>query len=165
MAITVDIENASTDDDVPDASSMRCWVSAALMTRQPDAEVAIRIVDEDESAELNNRYRGKAGPTNILSFPADLPEALAIPLLGDLLVCAPIVTREAARQGKQADAHWAHILIHGTLHLLGYDHVRDEDARDMEALETEIVTGLGFPPPYDDISTTQTTRHETTCHD
>ncbi len=149
MNLTVDIDNASGDDEVPDPSRMHRWVAAALGDHGRDAELAVRIVDEAESAELNGRYRGKQGPTNVLSFPADLPEAVDIPLLGDLVICAPVVAREAREQDKEPEAHWAHMLVHGTLHLLGYDHIDNAEAEEMEALETRIITGLGFPPPYE----------------
>ena len=149
MSITVDIDNACGDSEVPEPSQMQRWVEAALAGRPGDAELAVRIVDEEESAEFNSHYRGKDGPTNVLSFPADLPEAVNIPLLGDLVICAPVVAREADEQGKSANAHWAHMLIHGTLHLLGYDHIDTAEAEAMEALETDILTSLGFPPPYE----------------
>ncbi len=109
----------------------------------------MRIVDEDESQQLNGQYRQKDKPTNVLSFPADLPEELQLPLLGDLVICAPVVAREAEDQNKALDAHWAHMLVHGTLHLLGYDHIDETDATEMEALETQIITELGFAPPYE----------------
>ncbi len=115
-----------------------------------EAEVSLYIVDEAESQELNAQYRGKDKPTNVLSFPADIPEEVGVPLLGDLVVCAPVVEREAQEQGKTLEAHWAHMLVHGSLHLLGYDHIEDDEADVMEALETEIITGLGFPAPYQD---------------
>ena len=149
MTITLDIDNASGDDDVPDPSIMHCWVSAVLQQAMPEAELAVRIVGEEESARFNSLYRHKSGPTNVLSFPADLPEEIDIPLLGDLVICAPVVAREAREQDKTLDAHWAHMLIHGTLHLLGYDHNDNNDADEMEALETRIITALGFPPPYE----------------
>lgn len=149
MNITVDIDNASGDDEVPDPSRMHRWVEAALVDHPGDAELAVRIVDEAESAGFNDHYRGKSGPTNVLSFPADLPEAVDIPLLGDLVICAPVVAREAREQGKDCDAHWAHMLVHGTLHLLGHDHIDTAEAEAMEALETRILTALGFPPPYE----------------
>jgi probable rRNA maturation factor len=112
------------------------------------AEVSVYIVDEAESQELNSQYRGKDKPTNVLSFPADIPEEVGVPLLGDLVVCAPVVEREAQEQGKTLNAHWAHMLVHGTLHLLGYDHLEDDEAEVMEALETRLVTQLHFPAPY-----------------
>ncbi|MAT50764.1 MAG: rRNA maturation RNase YbeY [Porticoccaceae bacterium] len=149
MTITVDIDNAAGSDDVPDESSLHCWVTAVLQPNHPDSELAIRIVSEAESAALNRQYRQKQGATNVLSFPAELPEEIDLPLLGDLAICAPVVAREAREQGKTLEAHWAHMVVHGTLHLLGYDHLNDTDAEVMEALETRILSGLGFPPPYE----------------
>jgi probable rRNA maturation factor len=101
-------------------------------------------------AQLNQHYRGKPGPTNVLSFPADLPESLQLPLLGDIVICAPVVAREAVEQGKPAAAHWAHMAVHGALHLLGYDHICETEATEMEDLETAILATLGFPCPYPD---------------
>jgi len=153
MNLIIDIENASSCARVPDEKSFHRWVSAAL-TEQPakcnnEVELSIRIVDESESAELNGRYRNKQGSTNVLSFPADLPDSLQLPLLGDLVICAQVVEREAQQQEKSTDAHWAHMTIHGSLHLLGYDHIDDRDADEMEQLETTIITHLNFPPPYE----------------
>ncbi len=149
MPVVIDIDNGSGSDDVPDPSTMRSWILAAL-TREykDDAELAVRLVDVAEMTSLNHRYRGRDGATNVLSFPAELPAGVDIPLLGDLAVCVPVVTAEALEQGKTPAAHWAHLLVHGTLHLLGYDHSNDADAQIMETLETSIVTALGFPPPY-----------------
>lgn len=151
MAYQIDIESNSRCQRIPATELLESWITAALNSQQlEEAEVSLYIVDEDESQELNAEYRGKDKPTNVLSFPADIPEEVGIPLLGDLVVCAPVVEREAQEQGKTLDAHWAHMLIHGSLHLLGYDHVLDDEAEVMEALETEIITGLGFPAPYQD---------------
>lgn len=151
MAYQIDIESNSRSRRIPATELLESWITAALNSQQlEEAEVSLYIVDEDESQELNAEYRGKDKPTNVLSFPADIPEEVGIPLLGDLVVCAPVVEREAQEQGKTLDAHWAHMLIHGSLHLLGYDHVLDDEAEVMEALETEIITGLGFPAPYQD---------------
>jgi probable rRNA maturation factor len=149
MAIIIDLNNDSDSDEVPDPSSMRCWISAALPRKTADIEISVQIVDEATMARLNGQFRGKQVPTNVLSFPADLPDELQLPLLGDIAICAQVVNREAEIQGKQPDAHWAHMLVHGTLHLLGYDHIEDADAEYMETLETRIITGLGFPPPYE----------------
>lgn len=153
MTIQVDIDVASSNVRLPSTGQMEQWVSAALIDA-PDfdhsnAEVSVYIVDEDESQELNLRFRQKDKPTNVLSFPADIPPELDIPLLGDLVVCAPVVEREAEEQTKTLDAHWAHMLVHGTLHLLGYDHINDADAEEMEQLETQILQRLGFPAPYE----------------
>lgn len=148
MNITVEVQNASSVDSLPPQTDFECWVQAALTGRREQAEVVIRVVDEDESAELNLRYRNKRGATNVLSFPADLPPALALPLLGDLVICAGIVAREAMEQDKPLAAHWAHMVIHGTLHLIGYDHIDDTEADTMEALEIAILDGLQLPNPY-----------------
>jgi len=126
-----------------------------------NAEVSVYIVDEAESQKLNLQYRAKDKPTNVLSFPADIHEAVGVPLLGDLVICAPVVEREAVEQGKSLDAHWAHILIHGTLHLLGYDHVEDDEADAMEALETYLITQMNFPAPYQEIIQTNIFQTET----
>lgn len=149
MAYQIDIESNSQSQALPTTAEMERWVSAALRSQQlAEAEVSLYIVDEAEGQELNSQYRDKDYPTNVLSFPADIPEEVGLPLLGDLVVCAPVVEREAQEQGKTLAAHWAHMLVHGSLHLLGFDHIEDDEAEAMEALETEIVTGLGFPAPY-----------------
>jgi probable rRNA maturation factor len=148
MAIILDIQSASSSKDAPDEQSMKRWVSAAIVSKTGDTELSIRIVDERESQELNQTYRGSSGPTNVLSFPfdAEIPEPL--PLIGDVVICAPVVAREAEQQNKELKAHWAHMIVHGVLHLQGYDHQNDTEAVIMETLETEIMQKLGFPPPY-----------------
>lgn len=147
----VDIETNTSSKQLPPIATLESWIKTVLKSQQLDeAEVSVYIVDEAESQELNSQYRGKDKPTNVLSFPADIPEEVGTPLLGDLVVCAPVVEREAQEQGKTLEAHWAHMLVHGSLHLLGYDHIEDDEADVMEALETEIITGLGFPAPYQD---------------
>lgn len=137
---------------VPAAASFRRWVAAALAGHGRDAELAIRIVDEEEGRDLNLHYRGKDKPTNVLSFPAEMPEGLPEgmdwPLLGDLVICAPVVAREAREQGKPLAAHYAHMTVHGTLHLLGWDHEEHPDAERMEQREREILATLGVPDPY-----------------
>ncbi len=149
MAITVDFQNASDSDDVPDLQALQRWSETALQSRNYiDAELCIRIVDSMESATLNHTYRHKEGATNILSFPSDLPEHIDLPLLGDLVICADVVNREAREQKKSTNSHWAHIVIHGTLHLIGYDHINDTDAEEMEALEIELLQQLGIDNPY-----------------
>ncbi len=148
MNLTVDIDNASSASLLPSAQDFERWVGAALNSRLDSAELCIRLVDESESAELNLQYRMKSGATNVLSFPADLPVELDIPLLGDLVICAPVVEREANEQGKACEAHWAHMVVHGTLHLIGYDHINDHDAEHMEALEVDILNTLHYPNPY-----------------
>ena len=137
---------------VPAATSFRKWVAAALEGRIREADLAIRIVDEKEGRALNHHYRGKDYATNVLSFPAELPEGLPkgvkLPLLGDLVLCAPVVAREAREQGKPLNAHYAHLTVHGCLHLLGWDHEDAQEAEAMEQLEREILAGLGLPDPY-----------------
>ena len=148
-AVELDLQVASESSNLPSESQLQLWVEAALASRRDNSELSLRIVDESESQQLNGQYRQKDKPTNVLSFPADLPDELELPLLVDLVVCAPIVAREAVEQNKTQEAHWAHMLVHGTLHLLGYDHIEEADATEMEALETRIITKLGFPPPYE----------------
>jgi probable rRNA maturation factor len=135
---------------IPAPASFRRWVEAALKgaRRRKATEVAIRIVDAEEGQALNLQYRGRDYATNVLSFEADLPPGVNLPLIGDLVICAPVVAREAAEQGKKANDHWAHLTIHGTLHLLGYDHIVDAEAEAMEALETRVLAGLGIADPY-----------------
>ncbi len=133
---------------MPVEAAVSRWLAAALGERGEDAEVTVRVVDEPESAALNGTYRGKQGPTNVLSFPFEAPPGVSLALLGDIVVCAPVVAREAREQDKSAEAHWAHMIIHGGLHLIGYDHVEPDAAQAMEMLETEILAGLGYSNPY-----------------
>ena len=135
---------------LPAPASFRRWVEAALhgAKRRKPAELAIRIVGTDEGRALNRDYRGKDYATNVLSFPAELPPGVVLPLLGDLAICAPVVLREAAEQGKAPRDHWAHLTVHGMLHLLGYDHIEDGEAEAMETLETRILASLGIADPY-----------------
>ncbi|HDY97548.1 MAG TPA: rRNA maturation RNase YbeY [Pseudomonas sabulinigri] len=147
MSIELDIQRASDAPDQPDDDSFLRWVGLALGAGT-DRELTIRLVDIDEGQSLNHTYRGKDYATNVLSFPADLPPELDLPLLGDLVVCAPVVAREATEQHKQLNAHWAHMVIHGCLHLLGYDHIDDAEADEMEALERELLAQLGIADPY-----------------
>jgi len=149
MNLQVDIQNASKLS-IPTDSELSNWVGAAIeMAHGPaNAEVSLRLVDEAEMSQLNLSYRDKTGPTNVLSFPSDLPIELEIPLLGDIVVCAPVVVLEAQAQHKPIQAHWAHMIVHGSLHLLGYDHVDPADAETMEALETAVMKNLNYPCPY-----------------
>lgn len=150
MELELDVQNATGSLDVPTPDELAHWTEAALLGRRECAELTIRLVDEIEGAELNRRYRGREGPTNVLSFPFEPPPGLGhCDLLGDLVICAPVVEREAREQGKRASAHWAHMVVHGVLHLLGYDHLTDVEASEMEGLETAILGGLGFAPPYE----------------
>jgi len=147
---TLDIflENDS-EQNAPELAEFERWASAALNAHRAHAELSIRIVSEEESRELNHHYRGKDKSTNVLSFPADFPEGVDVPWLGDLAICAKVVAREAKEQKKADEAHWAHMTVHGILHLLGYDHIEDQEAIAMEALETEILIKMGYPPPYE----------------
>lgn len=149
MSVHVDIQRASTES-LPDNDDLRGWIAAALAAQpgRGDTEISLRLVDVQEMSALNETYRGKAGPTNVLSFPADLPADLGLPFLGDIVICAPVVRKEAAQQSKALDAHWAHMAVHGTLHLLGYDHDNDAEAAEMEALESRILNTLDFACPY-----------------
>lgn len=148
--LTIDIQQASTADasQLPSDEQFEIWVEAALQQRMSEAELSIRIVDEDESQALNLQYRGKDKPTNVLSFPCELPDGVELPLLGDLVICAQVVAKEALEQGKLLHAHWAHMVVHGTLHLLGYDHIEDGEAEEMEAIEIQVLLELGYPNPY-----------------
>ncbi|MGY0559115.1 rRNA maturation RNase YbeY [Luteimonas sp. A277] len=150
--LDVAVAYAISRKGVPAAISFRRWATAALAGRIREADLAIRIVDEREGRALNRHYRGKDYATNVLSFPAELPEGLPedfhMPLLGDLVICAPVVAREAREQGKSPAAHYAHLTVHGTLHLLGWDHDDDVEAEAMEQLEREILDALGIADPY-----------------
>lgn len=146
-AIEVEVQRESAGP-APDDAAFARWVGAALAGRREQAIVSLRIVDAEEGRALNARWRGRDGPTNVLSFPAELPEELGLPLLGDLVLCAPVVLREAAEQGKTEQAHWAHLVVHGVLHLLGMDHQDDAEAEAMEAVERAVLAALGIADPY-----------------
>ena len=133
---------------LPTAEQIEQWATAAVQPQSDEVEMTVRIVDEAESHELNLNYRGKDRPTNVLSFPFECPDEVELPLLGDLVICRQVVEREAQEQEKLLMAHWAHMVVHGSLHLLGYDHIEDDEAEEMESLETQIMTGLGFADPY-----------------
>lgn len=145
---SVEIQSVSKSLQQPRQDQLQHWVDATLHDFPNDTEIVVRIVDEQESAELNQQYRHKQGPTNILSFPYDLPAEYQVNLLGDLVVCAPVVEQEARDQGKSLTDHWAHIIIHGVLHLIGYDHVEPAEAEKMEALEINILQKLNIRNPY-----------------
>ena len=146
--IHVELQNASASPAIPPEQQFTHWAVAA--TRKQNAEIVIRVVDEKESADLNGQYRGKHGPTNVLSFPFQAPPGMATDILGDILICAPVVEREAQEQGKSLQAHWAHMVVHGVLHLQGYDHIEENEAVIMESEEIAIMNGLGFPNPYEE---------------
>ena len=150
MTIELELQIASEAQTLPHPSQFREWVGTTLSDRLDDAELTIRIVDIEEMTELNSTYRKKEGPTNVLSFPADVDPEFDLPLLGDIVICASVVQQEASDANIELLAHWAHMVVHGTLHLLGYDHIEDDEAEIMEALEEQILTNMGYPAPYGD---------------
>lgn len=148
-SIFVDLQIATENiEGLPTEEQIVQWATAAVQPEGDEVEMTVRIVDEVESHELNLTYRGKDRPTNVLSFPFECPDEVELPLLGDLVICRQVVEREAAEQEKPLMAHWAHMVVHGSLHLLGYDHIEDNEAEEMESLETQIMQGLGFDDPY-----------------
>ena len=152
LKLGLHIERVTTSVNTPDDAMFRQWVEAALAGRRTEAVLAIRIVDEEEGQRFNLQYRGKDYATNVLSFPAEappgLPPGVAESQLGDLLICAPVVAREAQEQGKNEAHHWAHLTVHGVLHLLGYDHQQQVEADVMEALEVGVLKCMGISDPY-----------------
>ena len=152
MSITLDLQLACADTaGLPSEAQFQQWLDTAVLPFQQEAEVTIRLVDEPESHELNLTYRGQDKPTNVLSFPFECPPGVEdFPLLGDLIICRQVVELEAKEQEKTLESHWAHMVIHGSLHLLGYDHIEDDEAEEMEALEKEFMQALGYPDPYKD---------------
>lgn len=180
MGFDIDIQMACDKAELPQAgeamsSYIEDWVKAVLTApqtrwqrRQPwqaadtfhhAAQLTVRLVDTEEGIALNQDYRHRQGPTNVLAFPFDEPFQLQPPLLGDVVICAPLVASEARQQSKPLLAHWAHLVVHGTLHLLGYDHLGDNQAQEMEGLEITILTQLGFADPYNELANQQ--EHET----
>jgi len=143
----IDIQYAS-EADSPNEESFRRWADAALENQSCHRELTIRVADADEIQQLNRDYRGKDYATNVLSFCAELPDDIDIPLLGDIIICPQVVAIEAREQNKPLDAHWAHMVVHGVLHLLGYDHIDDSEAEEMEAFEIAILAKLGYADPY-----------------
>jgi probable rRNA maturation factor len=150
MTIELDLQLAYDRPPLPSAEQFQHWVEQALAGRREQAELTIRVVDTDESQQLNHQYRGLDKPTNVLSFPFEAPAGIELPLLGDLVICAPVVAAEAEQQHKPLEHHWAHMVIHGTLHLLGYDHIVEADATEMETLEAQLLAQLGIADPYQD---------------
>ena len=145
----IDLQIACEQESgLPTAEQIEQWATAAVQPQSDEVEMTVRIVDEAESHALNLNYRGKDRPTNVLSFPFECPDEVELPLLGDLVICRQVVEREAQEQDKPLMAHWAHMVVHGSLHLLGYDHIEDDEAEEMESLEIQIMTGLGFADPY-----------------
>lgn len=146
----ITIQRAVAKKSQPGAVKLKKWAKAVLLNKIPDAELTIRIVDKAEITELNSTYRKKNKPTNVLSFPFDMPDELTdeTPMLGDIIICADVIEEEALAQHKTEEAHWAHMVVHGTLHLLGFDHEDEADADMMEAEEITILHSLGFENPY-----------------
>ncbi|TMP23342.1 rRNA maturation RNase YbeY [Pseudoalteromonas rubra] len=150
MSLEVDLQIASDFANLPSAAQFQLWAEKALLAYKEEAEVTIRIADEVESQELNSQYRGKDKPTNVLSFPFEAPPGIELPLVGDLIICPQVVFREAEEQEKTFHDHFAHMVVHGCLHLLGFDHINEQDAEEMESLEKEFLADLGIADPYRD---------------
>jgi probable rRNA maturation factor len=148
--ILLDLQIASETKNLPSAEQLKTWAELACH-KTDETELTIRLVDAEESQALNLQYRGKDKPTNVLSFPFEMPEHIELNLLGDLVICAPVVELEASQQGKPTMDHWAHLTIHGVLHLQGYDHIEEEEAVLMESLETELLGSIGIKDPYTSI--------------
>jgi probable rRNA maturation factor len=156
MGVELVVQKVTQEGQLPGDKDLKCWAEAVLRKYSPGYQVIIRLVDEDEARQLNASYRDRDAATNVLSFRSALPEEIQSHLetetgnrqLGDLVICAPVVNREAREQDKPGRDHWAHLVIHGILHLLGHDHQRPEQAIAMEQLENEILASLGIPDPY-----------------
>ena len=144
----IHVQYAVAGESLPTVDAITRWATCALQGGTDAVELVVRVVDEAEMTALNQRYRGKAGATNVLSFPYEPLPGVTSGLLGDVVVCAPVAAEEAVRQGKPHEAHWAHLVIHGVLHLQGYDHHHEPEAGRMEALETRLLADLGFTDPY-----------------
>ncbi len=151
MNLDLELQDIFHDPELPADEKFREWVRTTLEAagRKEDTQLAIRIVDEEESAMLNERWRHRKGATNVMSFAMSGLDLIAPEVIGDIVICAPVVTKEADEQNKQLYAHWAHMVVHGVLHLLGYDHKEEADAEKMESLEKEILKKLGYPDPYE----------------
>lgn len=157
MTVTVEVSisddqiseiGESSDDDVPEPGLLQTWASAAYLNESP-AVASFLVTTADEIQELNKQYRDKDKPTNVLSFPMQSPEEIDVDLLGDIVLCASVIKQEAKQQSKSEVSHWAHMVVHGMLHLQGYDHIKDDDAEEMEQLEINILSRLGFESPYE----------------
>lgn len=150
MSNIIDLQIACEVTELPSLELFQRWADTALNAiTDEDFELTIRLVTIEESRELNSQYRQKDKPTNVLSFPFEVPEGIELNLLGDLVVCVPVIEQEAKEQNKKLFDHWAHMIIHGCLHLLGYDHINDADADEMESLEIKILAELSIDNPYE----------------
>ena len=138
-----------SDDDVPEPELLQSWAEAAYLGETP-AVASLLVTTADEVQSLNKQYRNKDKPTNVLSFPMESPAEIDVSLLGDIVLCAPVIKQEAEQQSRSEVSHWAHMVVHGMLHLQGYDHIENDDAEQMEQLEIEILSQLGFDNPYED---------------
>lgn len=150
MSYHIDLQHAC-DDFIPvNDESLQTWAELALLEHMDCAELTLRLVDSTEITELNHNYRQQNKPTNVLAFPSELPDNIELdyPLLGDVIICPQVLQQESQELGKSLEEHWAHIVIHGVLHLLGYDHIKDSDAEIMQALEVKLLSKLGFANPY-----------------
>jgi probable rRNA maturation factor len=153
---TIDLQVACTEKSVPTQADFQLWVDTALSALVEDKhtqkafELTIRLADIEESQQLNHQYRNKNKPTNVLSFPFEVPDGIELDLLGDLIICCDIVKQEALEQNKDLFNHWAHLVIHGCLHLVGFDHISDEEAEEMESLEISILASIGIENPYEE---------------
>lgn len=150
LQIALGADQHKSQDELPTQAELARWIAETLARHVDESrvELTIRLVDDAESRTLNRDYRGKDAPTNVLSFPFEPPPGMDLALLGDLVICHPVVVREAAEQNKSVADHYAHMVVHGTLHLLGYDHIDDDDAEKMERLEREILAAVGISDPY-----------------
>ena len=150
MKHNIDIQKSLEPEPgfLPSNEQFKSWSNAALSELNDTTEMTIRLVDPHDIQALNQTYRHKNKPTNVLSFPADIPDEVGINLLGDIIICPSVVEKEALEQEKKIDAHWAHMVVHGVLHLLGYDHLNDNDANEMETKEIEILSQFGYANPY-----------------
>ncbi len=150
MGHIVDLQNACDALELPALADFQLWINSTLSSiTEQEFELTIRLVNLKESQALNKQYRQKDKPTNVLSFPFEVPEGVELNLLGDLVICVQVVEAEAQTQGKDLFDHWAHMVIHGCLHLVGYDHINDNEAEEMEALEVKILNELSISNPYE----------------
>jgi len=148
MEMNINVQIVSSEPVIPAGNELIHWARASLGANANDAEITIRIVDKNESRSLNNQWRNVNEPANVLSFPLNNDENLSPALLGDIVICAPVIRQQAAEQNKSTKAHWAHMIVHGVLHLTGYDHIKEDEAEIMESKEISILKNFGFPNPY-----------------